>query len=175
MAVLEILQYPNPLLANKSEPVAEITQDIKELVDNMVETMYMSRGVGLAAPQVGHFLRLLVLDPSGPDEKNDLRILVNPEITLLGETVVSPMEGCLSVPFDYRADVKRHERVHVKATDLENNPIDEEWEGFIAIVLQHEFDHLQGTLFIDHLGKLRRTLFDTRVKKSLKRAEAPRD
>ncbi len=169
MALLEILQYPNPLLANKSEPIAEITQDIKDLAQNMAETMYASRGVGLAAPQVGHFVRLIVIDPSGPDEKNDLRILVNPQLTFLGESVVSPMEGCLSVPFDYRADVKRYERVHVKATDLEGNVLDEEWDGFLAIVLQHEYDHLEGTLFIDHLSRLRRTFFESKVKKSLKR------
>ncbi len=169
MAILEILQYPDPRLANKSEAIESISEDIKSLVDDMVETMYASRGVGLAAPQVGHFIRLIVIDPSGPDERNDLRVLINPELTMLGEKIVSPQEGCLSVPFDYRADVKRFERVHLKATNLEGDTIDEEYDDFIAIVLQHEFDHLQGTLFIDHMGRLRRSLLDTRIKKAFKR------
>ncbi len=172
MALLEILTYPNPLLAQKAEPIAEITQDIKTLVDDMVETMYASRGVGLAAPQVGKLLRLIVIDPSGPDDKNDLRVLINPELTFLGETKISPMEGCLSVPFDYRADVKRYEQVQVKAIDLDGKAINETWQDFEAIVIQHEFDHLEGTLFIDRMGRLRRSLFDTRVKKSQKRNES---
>ncbi len=172
MAILEILQYPHPVLAEKAQPVQEITQEIKDLVNDMVETMYASRGVGLAAPQIGKSIRLIVMDPSGPDEKNDLRVLINPELSLLGEVQISPMEGCLSVPFDYRADVKRHDKVRVKATDLENNPIDIEWDDFEAIVIQHEYDHLEGTLFIDHIGRLRRSLFETRVKKSAKRNEA---
>ncbi len=169
MAILDILKYPDERLRNKSVPIDEITPSIKSLADDMIETMYASRGVGLAAPQVGEFLRLIVLDFSGPDEQNQLHVLVNPEITLHGEQVLSPMEGCLSVPYDYRADVNRHERVLVKALDLDGNSVEFDWDGFAAIVVQHEFDHLEGKLFIDHIGRLRRTLFDTKVKKLAKR------
>ncbi len=170
MAVLEILKYPDPRLSQVSSPVTDINSDIRTLVDDMIETMYVSRGVGLAAPQVGHFIRLLVVDPSGPEEKTSLKVLINPQLTFLGDTVVSPMEGCLSVPYDYRADVKRFEKVTFKAQDLDGNFFEEELEGFEAIVLQHEFDHLEGKLFIDHIGRLRRTLFDTRVKKLAKKS-----
>ncbi len=170
MAILEILQYPDERLSNKSVPVESITAEIKQLAADMVETMYASRGVGLAAPQVGHFIRLIVVDFSGPDEQHDLHIMINPELTLLGELVLSPMEGCLSVPYDYRADVKRYEKILVKGLDLEGNKFEREFEEFPAIVVQHEFDHLEGKLFIDHIGRIRRSLYDTKVKKLTKRS-----
>ncbi len=169
MAILEILKYPDERLTQKSEVIDCITPEVVQLANNMVETMYASRGVGLAAPQVGEFIRLIVLDFSGPEEQSELHIMINPELTLLGEQVVSPMEGCLSVPHDYRADVKRYERVLVKGLDLDGKHFEYEWDGFPAIVVQHEFDHLEGKLFIDHIGRLRRTLFDTKIKKFAKR------
>ncbi len=168
MALLEILKYPDPRLAKECVPVDAVTEEIKALVEDMSATMYAAPGVGLAAPQVGHCIRLIVIDASQDKDEKDLRVLINPEIELLGESIVSKSEGCLSVPFDYRADVKRHERVHLKAQDLEGNDIDEEWEGFPAIVLQHEFDHLKGTLFIDYVSRLRRTFFDSKIKKMLR-------
>lgn len=167
--LLDILTYPDPRLRLKAAPVAGITDEIRRLAEDMTETMYKAPGVGLAAPQVGRSLRMLVMNPSGPETPEDLRVFVNPELALLGERILSPKEGCLSVPLDYRADVMRHERVLVRAQSLDGAVLEEEWEGFPAIVLQHEFDHLEGFLFIDHISRLRRSLFDARVKKCLKR------
>lgn len=167
--LLEILTYPDPRLRLKAAPVEEITDDIRRLAEDMIETMYHAPGVGLAAPQVGRSLRMLVMNPSGLEHPEDLRVLVNPELTPLGDTVLSPKEGCLSVPLDYRSDVLRHERVLLKARRLDGGLVEEELEGFAAIVAQHEYDHLQGILFIDHISKLRRSLFDAKVKKCLKR------
>ena len=97
-------------------------------------------------------------------------MFINPELEFLGELIVSTGEGCLSVPYNFRADVKRYERVRVRALDAEGNAVDDEFDDFAAIVLQHEFDHLEGTLFIDHISRLRRTLYDAKVKKCLKRS-----
>lgn len=168
--ILDIVKYPDPRLKRVCESVGEVSDEIRTLAANMADTMYEAPGVGLAAPQVGANIRLIVIDASGPDERNDLRVLINPELELLGDVIISEGEGCLSVPLNYRADVKRHERVLLRAKTLEGASIEEEWEGFAAIVLQHEYDHLQGTLFIDHISRLRRTLYDTKVKKCLKRA-----
>ncbi len=171
MAVLELCTYPNPILKKVSIPVPEITDSIKALVEDMRETMYASRGVGLAAPQIGQSLRLIVMDTNAgnEDEESDFKVLINPEIELLGAKIISEREGCLSVPFDYRADVKRHESVRVKYTNLDGSLVDEIWSDFPAIVIQHEFDHLEGVLFIDHISRLRRSMYDTKVKKNLKK------
>ncbi len=169
MAILELLSYPDPRLAKICEPVAEISPEIHTLVQDMIETMYDAPGVGLAAPQVGHLVRIFIMDASGSEEDNDLRVFINPELELLGDVLNSGQEGCLSVPFNYRADVKRHESVRIRALDLDGNPIDEILSDFTAIVAQHEFDHLNGKLFIDHISRLRRTMFDGKVKKALKR------
>lgn len=168
--ILEIVKYPDPRLKKKCAPVLEITDAIRELAANMAETMYEAPGVGLAAPQVGESIRLIVIDASGPEDRADLRVLINPELELTGDIILSEGEGCLSVPLNYRADVKRHERVIMRATDLDGKQIEEVWEGFPAIVVQHECDHLEGTLFIDHISRLRRTLYDAKVKKCQKRA-----
>lgn len=167
--LLEILAYPHPLLAAKCEPVGEITPEIRQLAADMLETMYNSRGVGLAAPQIGRSLRMLVMDAGQAEEDPDPRVIINPELQLLGEMITSEKEGCLSVPLGYRADVRRHESVHLKGLDLDGNELDEELSGFPAIVLQHETDHLDGKLFIDRLSHLRRSLYDARVKKWRKR------
>ncbi len=169
MALLELLTYPDPRLAQKSVPIDVITSDIKLLVADMAETMYEAPGVGLAAPQVGVNIRLFVSDYSATDEPANLRVFINPQLELLGELVPSLQEGCLSVPHGYRADVKRHEAVRISALDIEGNPFELELEGFPAIVVQHEYDHLDGILFIDHISRLRRTLYDGKVKKCLKR------
>ncbi len=171
MAILSLCTYPNPILARVSAPIPEITAEIRNLVEDMRETMYASRGVGLAAPQIGQSIRLIVMDTAHDQETNDFKVLINPEIELLGSLIVSEREGCLSVPYDYRADVKRHERVRVQYTQLDGTKIDEIWNDFPAIVIQHEFDHLEGKLFIDHISRLRRSLFESKVKKNLKREE----
>ncbi len=169
MAVLPLLTYPDPLLTEISVPISTIDDKIHSLIADMKETMYASRGVGLAAPQVGHSLRLIVMDASQEKDENDFKILINPELEFLGSVIVSEREGCLSVPYDFRADVKRYESVRVQYMQLDGSKIDEIWNDFPAIVIQHEYDHLEGKLFIDHLSRLRRSLFESKVKKNLKR------
>ena len=170
--LLDIVTYPDPRLKERCAPVAEITDEIRELAADMTETMYAAPGVGLAAPQVGRSLRMLVMDPGVQEGARAPRVLINPELEPLGEVIVSEQEGCLSVPLNYRADVPRYSKVRLKATALDGTPIDEELEGFPAVVLQHEVDHLDGTLFIDRVSHLRRTLYDSKVRKWLKRKTA---
>ena len=170
--LLDIVTYPDPRLKERCAPVAEITDEIRELAANMTETMYAAPGVGLAAPQVGRSLRMLVMDPAVQEGGRAPRVLINPELEPLGEVITSEQEGCLSVPLNYRADVPRWSKVRLRATSLDGTPIDEVLEGFPAVVVQHEVDHLDGTLFIDHVSRLRRTLYDGKVKKWLKRKTA---
>jgi peptide deformylase len=167
--ILDILAYPDPRLSRASEQIGGITQDIRALAADMLETMYALRGIGLAAPQVGHALRLLVMDPARDGLAPTPRVFINPTLEQCGEIIVSEQEGCLSVPLNYRADIPRSNRVFLTAADLDGNGIAEEFSGFPAIVLQHEIDHLNGVLFIDHMSRLRRTLYDSRVKKWLNR------
>ncbi|MDR3176089.1 MAG: peptide deformylase [Desulfovibrio sp.] len=161
--ILPVLQYPDPLLARKAEPVLEITPAVRALAADMAETMYARDGVGLAAPQVGQPLRLVVMDLSGPEKRSDLRVLVNPVLVLFGEEVDAE-EGCLSVA-DYTAKVRRREFARVEATDLEGRPLAFDAEGRMAVCAQHECDHLDGILFVDHLSRLKRGMFDRRLKK----------
>lgn len=170
--LLDIVTYPDPRLKERCAPVDAITEEIRQLAADMTETMYAAPGVGLAAPQVGRSLRLLVMDPGVQEGERRPRVLVNPVLEPLGEVIVSEQEGCLSVPLNYRADVPRWSRVRLRATDLDGTPIDEELDGFAAVVVQHEVDHLDGTLFIDRMSRLRRTLYDGKVKKWLKRKTA---
>ncbi|MDO5536074.1 MAG: peptide deformylase [Desulfovibrionaceae bacterium] len=167
----EIVLYPDRSLAESSAPVTEITDEIRTLVDDMFVTMYEAPGVGLAAPQVGVHLQIVVYDPSPKDEVKDPRVLINPEVTLTGETIVSKGEGCLSVPLEYRADVPRSETIHLKAMGLDGKIFERDIDGFEAIIVQHETDHLKGVLFIDKIGHLRRALYDTKVKKWLKKKQ----
>lgn len=170
--LLEILSYPDPLLKKRCEPVAEITDEIRALAKDMLETMYDAPGVGLAAPQVGRSIRMLVMDSAAKGEQPNPRVLINPELILSGDDVLSELEGCLSVPLNYRADVMRKSQVTLKALSLDGIAIHEELEDFPAIVIQHEVDHLDGVLFIDHISRLRRTLYDGKVKKWLKRGSS---
>lgn len=167
--LLDIVTYPDPRLKRIAEPVGEVTDSLRELVKNMAETMYEARGVGLAAPQIGENMRLIVMDVSGPEERAALQVLVNPVISTSGPQIRSEAEGCLSVPHDYRSDVVRYARVSLKYHDLDGNLHEEELEDYPAIVVQHEMDHLDGKLFIDHISRLRRSLYDAKVKKWLKR------
>ena len=162
----KIVTYPDPILAKKSAPVADITQDVRTLADAMVETMYANDGIGLAAPQVAENIRLVTVDISGPKKRDDLHVLVNPEIVESSGATESE-EGCLSV-VGYRAKVKRAARVGVKALDLDGNPLEIEAEDLLAICLQHEIDHLDGILFIDHISRLKRTLYEKKLAKWLK-------
>ncbi len=171
MALRKIVLYPDPLLAKPCEPVEDITDEIRELASDMLETMYDAPGVGLAAPQVGILKQIVVYDPSDKEEEKHPVVLINPEVTLTGEIIVSEREGCLSVPLGYRADVKRSSSIHLKYTDLDGVVHERDIEGFEAVIVQHETDHLKGVLFIDKIGHLRRSLYDTKVKKWLKRKQ----
>ena len=166
---LDIVAYPEPALKKVASEVGEVNEQIKTLAANMIETMYAARGVGLAAPQVGESIRMIVVDPHYVDAPPNPRVLINPEIYFLGEEIVSEQEGCLSVPLGFRADVKRNNKIKVKYTDLYGNKKEEIFEEFPAIVIQHEVDHLNGILFIDKISRLKRSLYDAKIKKWLKR------
>ncbi|OGT97848.1 MAG: peptide deformylase [Geobacteraceae bacterium GWB2_52_12] len=159
-----ILTYPNPELKKKSAPVTIITDSIRELVQDMAETMYAAPGIGLAAPQVGIHQRVIIIDISAKNEPPDLIVAINPAVVYAeGETYEE--EGCLSV-IDYAANVKRRARVIVKALDLDGVERTWEAEDLLAIAFQHEIDHLDGILFVDHLSTLKRELFQRKARKA---------
>ncbi|EGR1585328.1 peptide deformylase [Vibrio parahaemolyticus] len=164
MAVLEILSIPDPRLKVKAEKVTDVST-IQTLIDDMLETLYAtSNGIGLASTQVGRKEAVVVIDIS--DERNDPLILVNPEV-VSGENKALGQEGCLSVP-EYYADVERYTSVVVSALDRDGNPITIESDEFLAIVMQHEIDHLSGNLFIDYLSPLKQKMAMKKVKKYVK-------
>ncbi len=167
MAVLDILTYPNPFLNRVTQPVAEIDATIQQLIDDMIETMYVAPGVGLAAPQVGSSHRLIVYEDNPAGETRRPTALINPHIISTAGSVHSESEGCLSVP-DYRADVKRAESIVVETLDRQGNALHIEADGLRAIVLQHEIDHLDGILFIDRISSLKRQIYKRRIKKQMK-------
>ncbi|MCU0572576.1 MAG: peptide deformylase [Syntrophobacteraceae bacterium] len=170
MACLQICTYPDPILRRKAEPVTTIDRDIHRLIDEMAETMYSAPGIGLAANQVGKAQRVLVVDLQRPEYDRGLLVLVNPKIVAAsGETTYE--EGCLSVP-EFFSNVKRYEQVTVQAMDKDGNPVEVSASGLLAVVLQHEIDHLEGRLFIDHLGTITRELFKRKWKKRLKEDKA---
>jgi len=171
MAVKRILTYPDTVLTEPAEAVTNIDGKIQAFINDMSDTMYYASGIGLASNQVGEPLRVIMLDTSGRDQPNDLIVVINPEIVETEGSVVSE-EGCLSV-IDYSADVKRSKHITVRGFDREGNPIILRKEGLPAIVLQHEIDHLDGILFINHISKLKRELYKRRLKKILKKQEAP--
>ena len=161
--ILPILEFPAPLLKQKSLPVASVTDAIKKLAADMAETMYDAPGVGLAAPQIGVLQRLIVIDIAAKNEAPQLITVINPVIIHAeGETFEE--EGCLSVP-DFSANVKRHERVTVKGVTLEGQERIWHADGLLSIAFQHEIDHLDGILFIDHLSPLKRQLYLKKLKK----------
>lgn len=153
MALLPILQYPHPTLAANAEPVTEFNDELKELATNMAETMYAAPGVGLAANQVGVLKRIIVIDVS--EESNELRVFVNPQVIAHSDELEEFEEGCLSLKGLYEK-VKRPERVTVRAQDLDGNPFELEADGLLAVCVQHEIDHLNGIVFIDHLSRLKK-------------------
>ncbi|BDP37661.1 peptide deformylase [Vibrio parahaemolyticus] len=164
MAVLEILSIPDPRLKVKAENVTDVST-VQTLIDDMLETLYATgNGIGLASTQVGRKEAVVVIDIS--DERNDPLILVNPEV-VSGENKALGQEGCLSVP-EYYADVERYTSVVVSALDRDGNPITIESDEFLAIVMQHEIDHLSGNLFIDYLSPLKQKMAMKKVKKYVK-------
>ena len=169
MALLEILHYPEPLLKQKSVIVTEFNAELKQLAEDMAETMYAAPGVGLAAPQVGVLQRLIILDCSASDDPADLLVAVNPEV-IAGEGSSLEEEGCLSVP-GYWANVKRHETATLRYQDIDGNIHERKAEGLLAIGMQHEIDHLEGVLFVDRLSPLKRSIFRKKYLKMLKDKE----
>lgn len=164
MALRNIITYPNPVLRKKAKPVTSFDEALKQLVSDMAETMYEAPGVGLAANQVGVLQQVVVIDAS--EGKNQLMALINPKI-IYGEGCQSDEEGCLSV-VDLSAKVKRFTKIKVKAQDVDGNETEFEAEDWFARVVQHELDHLNGILFIDHLSALKRALYKKKRKKQLK-------
>lgn len=152
MAKLSILEYPDPRLRNRAEPVTKVDAQIRQLVDDLLETMYSASGIGLAATQVDRHVRVLVVDIS--DARNEPYCLINPEIVET-EGNTSSDEGCLSVPEYYDA-IERAERIRIRALDRDGNPTEFEANGLLAICLQHEIDHLDGKLFVDYLSEMKR-------------------
>jgi peptide deformylase len=169
MALRPVLQFPDKRLRVKAQPIATITDELRQLAQDMCDVMYDEPGIGLAATQVGEPVRLVVVDTEWKDEdgvKNPL-VLVNPELSEHDGKVLWK-EGCLSVP-DFEAEVERAERVLLRALDLEGKPIEIRAEGLQAVCFQHEVDHLDGVLFIDHISRLKRSRYESKRKKQLKR------
>jgi len=172
MAKLEILTAPDPRLKITARQVTCVDDEVRRLMDDMLETMYSAPGIGLAAPQVGEAKRVLVLDVAGRDEDPAPLRVANPEIVWASEETVASEEGCLSVP-DHYADVERPARVRVRYLDYENEIREIEAEGTLATCLQHEMDHLDGTLFIDRLSLLKRNIILRKLKKAKKSGSEP--
>jgi len=163
MALRPILILPDPILRARAKEITEINGNLQTLIADMAETMYQAPGLGLAAPQVGELHRVIVFDVSHKEGKRDLQVILNPCISAAeGETVRT--EGCLSVA-DFSAEVRRHARVIVKGLDQEGRPIQVDADGLLAVVLQHEIDHLDGILFIDRISRLKRALYLRKIKK----------
>ncbi len=168
MPLRNIRTYPDPVLRRKAEQVTEFDENLKQLVSNMAETMYNAPGVGLAANQIGVLQQVVVIDAS--EEKNNLMALINPEI-FDGEGSVTDEEACLSV-IDYGAKVKRFQKIKVKALNIEGKPVEFTAEDWFARVVQHEVDHLNGVLYIDHISALKRALYKKKRKKQLREEQA---
>jgi peptide deformylase len=167
MAVLEIQKYPEPVLKEKARPVADITDDIQCLIDDMADTMYDAPGIGLAANQVGTLHRIIVFDITPKEAGRNLNVIINPEIVASSGELVHE-EACLSVR-EYSCDVQRKACVTVAGLDREGNPVQVEAQDLLAVVLQHEIDHLDGVLFIDRISRLKRSLYNRQLKKILKK------
>ena len=167
MSKLDILTYPNKFLSQPTNALDNIDGKVQDMIDKMALTMYDAPGIGLAAIQVGWDKSVLIYDIAPQDEKRSLQVLINPKIITREGEVLSENEGCLSVP-DFRADVKRAARLTVEGHDREGNPLKIDAEGMLAIVLQHEIDHLNGTLFIEHISSLKRQMYKRRIKKQLR-------
>ena len=174
MARLPIIEFPDPRLRTVARPVREVDTRIRQLIDDMFETMYEAPGIGLAAIQVGVPKRLLVIDLQEPeveggDPVKDPKVFINPELYDLSDSEVPYNEGCLSVPDQY-AEVDRPDRIRARWLDENGVAHDEEIDGMLAVCLQHEMDHLEGVLFIDHLSRLKREMILRKIAKARKQA-----
>ena len=162
MAILNILEFPDPRLRTIAKPVEVVDDGIRQLIDDMFETMYEAPGIGLAATQVNVHKRVVVMDLS--EDKSEPRVFINPEFEALTEEMDQYQEGCLSVPGFYE-NVDRPQKVRVKALDRDGQPYEIIAEGLLAVCIQHECDHLNGKLFVDYLSSLKRD----RIKKKLEK------
>jgi peptide deformylase len=162
MAKLEILEFPDPRLRTVAKPVEKVDDELRNLIDDMFETMYAAPGIGLAATQVNVHQRLIVMDLS--EDQSQPRVFINPEITPLTDDVAPYEEGCLSVPGFYEK-VQRPARVRIKALDRDGKEFEEEADELLATCIQHEIDHLDGKLFVDYVSRLKRD----RIKKKLEK------
>jgi peptide deformylase len=171
MAIRPILTVPDPVLKQVSRRVDVVTDETRALMDDMLETMYAAPGIGLAAIQVGVPQRVIVMDLAKEDEPKAPRYFVNPEILETVEETQTYEEGCLSVP-DFFDEVERPLKVKLRYLNYKGEKIEEWAEGMYAVCIQHEMDHLQGTLFIDHLSRLKRTFAINKVKKAKKKDAA---
>jgi peptide deformylase len=169
MALREILVVPDPILKQVSKPVDVVDDELRALMDDMLETMYAAPGIGLAAIQVGVPKRVIVMDIARQDDPPAPRHFVNPEILWASEETVPYEEGCLSVPEIYD-EVERPARVKLRYLDYDGNQVEEDAEGLFAVCIQHEMDHLEGVLFIDYLSRLKREQAVKKVKKQAKAA-----
>lgn len=167
MAILNILEFPDPRLRTIAKPVEQVDEGVRQLVDDMFETMYEAPGIGLAATQVNVHKRIVVMDLS--EDKSEPRVFINPELEPLTEELGEYQEGCLSVPGFYE-NVDRPVRVRIKALDRDGKAFEEIAEGLLAVCIQHECDHLNGKLFVDYLSSLKRD----RIKKKLEKQHRQR-
>ncbi|HXR87190.1 MAG TPA: peptide deformylase [Stellaceae bacterium] len=170
MTVLPIIIAPDPRLAKKAKPVAKVDDSIRRLMADMLETMYQAPGIGLAAPQVGELKRVIVVDCAKAEEKPQPYQMANPEILWQSEELLVNNEGCLSLPEHY-ADVARPAEVKVRYLDEQNEIRELHAKGLLATCIQHEIDHLEGTLFVDHISALKRNIILRKLRKT-KRQEA---
>ncbi|MEO0443063.1 MAG: peptide deformylase [Pseudomonadota bacterium] len=162
MSTLEILEFPDPRLRTPAKPVAQVDDNIRQVIENMFETMYNAKGIGLAATQVNVHQRIIVIDVS--EDKNEPLVFINPQITVLDQEPESYDEGCLSVPGFYES-VERPKRVRVEALDKQGEVFTLEPEGLLAVCIQHEIDHLNGKLFVDYISSIKRN----RIRKKLEK------
>ena len=171
MALRDIITLPDKRLRLVSDPVKAVDAEVRKLVEDMFETMYEAPGVGLAAIQVGVPKRIVTIDTAKKDEPNKPQVLINPEIVWSSDETAAYEEGCLSIP-EYYEEVERPARVKVKFVDLDGKPVEVEADGLLATVLQHEIDHINGVLFIDHISKLKRDRVIKKFAKAAKREAA---
>jgi peptide deformylase len=164
MTVRPVLTYPDPRLKEVSAPVARVDDEIRALMDDMLESMYAAEGIGLAAIQIGVAKRVIVMDLAQKQGQRAPQFFANPEIVSVSEDLAPYEEGCLSVP-EYYDEVKRPSKVRIRYLNRDDALIEEEAEGLYAVCIQHEMDHLNGVLFIDHLSRLRRDRAAAKVKK----------
>ena len=164
MAKLKLYEYPHPILKQKTEKVAAVDDEIRKLLDDMLETMYESNGCGLAAPQVGISKKIVVIDIAHEDEEPAPLYMVNPEIVWCSEETEVCEEGCLSVP-GQRAEVERPAKVKIRYLDYNGNQRELLAEDFLAVAAQHELDHLDGILYIDHISRLKRQMLLKKLEK----------